>query len=71
MSRGIEELEKRVEHLESELDLLKELVKLQSKAQERYVPTYPPTPLNPYYGGTALLSHPFEPPYKITCGGEE
>ena len=63
----IEELQKRVEHLEAEVELLKELVKLQNKCSERIVPTYPPTPLQPYYSKEPTL----EPPYKFTCGGEE
>lgn len=62
----IEELQKRVEHLEIEVELLKELVKLQDKCPERIIPTYPPTPLSPYYSKEPTLS----PPYKITCGGE-
>ena len=61
----IEELQKRVEHLETEIELLKELVKLQNKCPERIIPTYPPTPLNPYYSKEPTL----EPPYKITCRG--
>ena len=65
---NIDELQKRVEHLETEVELLKELVKLHNKIPERVVPTYPPTPLNPYYSKEPTL----EPPYKITCkGGEE
>ena len=64
----IEELQKRVEHLETEVELLMELVKLQNKSQEKVIPTYPPTPLSPYYSKEPTL----EPPYKITCkGGEE
>lgn len=64
----IEDLEKRIEHLETEVELLKELVKLQNKATERVVPTYPLTPLNPYYSKEPT----FEQPYKITCeGGNE
>lgn len=63
----VEELEKRIEHLETEVELLKELVKLQNKCPERVVPTYPPTPLNPYYSKEPTL----EPPYKITCEGGE
>ena len=60
----IDELQKRVEHLETEVELLKELVKLQNKCPERVVPTYPPTPLQPYYEKEPTL----EPPYKFTCG---
>lgn len=60
----IDELQKRVEHLETEVELLKELVKLQNKYPERVVPTYPPTPLQPYYTKEPTL----EPPYKFTCG---
>ena len=63
----IEELQKRVEHLETEVELLKDLVKLQNKCQERVVPTYPPTPIEHYFSKEPTL----EPPYKITCGGEE
>lgn len=64
----IEELEKRIEHLETEVELLKELVKLQNKFPERVIPTYPPAPINPYYSEEPAL----KPPYKITCrGGEE
>lgn len=64
----IEELQKRVEHLETEVELLKELVKLQNKCPERIIPTYPSAPLQPYYYTKE------EPPYKnkIFCkGGEE
>lgn len=64
----IEELQKRVEHLETEVELLKELVKLQNKCPERIIPTYPSTPLQPYYYTEE------EPLYKnkIFCkGGEE
>ena len=63
----VEELEKRIEHLETEVELLKELVKLQNKCPERVAPTYPPTPLNPYYSKEPTL----EPPYKIACEGGE
>lgn len=64
----VEELQKRVEHLEVEVELLKELVKLQNKSQERVAPIYPPTPLNPYYSKGPTP----EQPYKITCkGGRE
>lgn len=63
----VKELEKRVEHLETEVELLKELVKLQNKCPERILPI-PSAPLQPYYGREPSL----EPPYKITCnGGEE
>ena len=66
MSR-IEELQKRVEHLETEIELLKELVKLQNKTPERIIPTYPQALTSPWYREPTL-----EPPYKITCkGGEE
>lgn len=58
---------KRVEHLETEIELLKELVKLQNKCSERVVPLCPSTPLRPYYGKEPTL----EPPYKFTCGGEK
>lgn len=65
----IEELQKRVEHLETEVELLKELVKLQNKCPERIIPTYPSTPLQPYY----CTEDPTpEPPYlknKILCKG--
>jgi hypothetical protein len=64
---NIEELQKRVMHLETEVELLKELVKLQNKCPERIVPTYPPTPLGPYFSKEPTL----EPPYKVTCGGEK
>lgn len=63
----IEELQKRIERLETEVELLKELVKLQNKCSERPVPTYPPTSIGPYFAEKPT----FEPPYKITCGGEE
>lgn len=64
----IEELQKRVEHLETEVELLKELVKLQNKSrEERYIPTSPSAPIQPYYSKEPTL----EPPYKFTCGGEE
>lgn len=63
----LEELQKRVEHLETEVELLKELVKLQNKCSERVMPTYPQTPLQPYYAKEPTL----EPPYKFTCGGKE
>lgn len=64
----VEELQKRVEHLETEVELLKELVKLQNKCPKRVVPTYPSTPLQPYYTKEPTL----KPPYKITCkGGKE
>lgn len=63
----VEELQKRVEHLETEVELLKELVKLQNKCPERAVPMCPPTLLNPYYSKEPTL----EPPYKITCKGGE
>lgn len=59
----VKELEKRVDHLETEVDLLKELVKLQSKCPERLVPI-PSAPLQPYYGREPSL----EPPHKFTCG---
>lgn len=71
---NVEELQKRVEHLETEVELLKELVKLQNKCPERICPgvktihTYPPEPIiQPYYPKEPT----FEPPYKVTCGGEE
>lgn len=63
----IDELQKRVEHLETEVELLKELVKLQNRCPERVIPTYPPTPLQPYYSKEPTL----EPPYKFTCGRTE
>lgn len=64
----IDELQKRIEHLETEVELLKELVKLQNKIPERGVPTCPSTPIQPYYSEGPTL----EPPYKFTCkGGEE
>lgn len=58
----IEELEKRVDHLETEVELLKELVKLQNKCSERIIPTYPQIPISPWYKEPTL-----EPPYKVTC----
>lgn len=60
-----EELEKRVEHLETEVELLKELVKLQNKSREDdwYIPARPSVPMQPYYSKEPTL----EPPYKITC----
>lgn len=62
----IDELQKRVEHLETEVELLKELVKLQNKCPERgVIPMCPSTPLPPYYSKEPTL----EPPYKFTCGG--
>lgn len=63
-----EELEKRVEHLETEVELLKELVKLQNKSREDgYIPNRPAMPMQPYYSKEPTL----EPPYKITCQGDE
>ena len=62
----LESLQKRVEHLETEVELLKELIKLQSGCPERVVPTHPTTPTSPWYREPTL-----EPPYKITCGGGE
>lgn len=61
----LEELQKRVEHLETEVELLKELVKLQNKSNnEWYIPVeHPATPLRPYYSKEPTL----EPPYKVTC----
>ncbi len=59
----IEELEKRVTHLETEVELLKELVKLQNRYPERVAPTIP---ISPWYKEPTL-----EPPYKVTCGGKE
>ena len=45
-----EELEKRVEHLETEVGLLKELVKLQNKSIEDWrIPNRPAMPMQPYY----------------------
>lgn len=61
----LEGLQKRVEHLETEVELLKELVKLQNKCPERIIPTYPSAPLQPYYTKEPTL----EPPYKFTCEG--
>lgn len=65
----VEELQKRVEHLETEVELLKELVKLQGKSREDwYIPAHPSVPIQPYYSKDPTL----KPPYKITCrGGEE
>lgn len=66
----IDKLEKRVEHLEAEVKILEELIQLQNKFSfsKRSVPTYlPPKPWNPYFS----KEPPLEPPYKITCGGEE
>ena len=45
----VEELQKRVEHLETEVELLKELVKLQNKISERTIPTCPQPPAIPIY----------------------
>ena len=65
--RTVKELEKRVEVLETEVELLKELIKLQNICSERSAPM-PSVPLQPYYGREPSL----EPPYKITCdGGKE
>ena len=58
-----DELQKRVEHLETEVELLKELVKLQNKCPEKLIPTCPSAPLRPYYTKEPTL----EPPYKFTC----
>lgn len=63
----VEELQKRVEHLETEVELLKELVKLQNKCPERLIPRHPSAPLQPYYTKEPTL----EPAYKFTCGGKE
>lgn len=65
----IDELQKRVEHLETEVELLKELIKLQNKnINDWYIPVeHPVTPLRPYYSKEPTL----EPPYKFTCGGED
>ena len=59
----IDELQKRVEHLETEVELLKELVKLQNKSShDWYIPVeHPATPLRPYYSKEPTL----EPPYKF------
>lgn len=62
----IEELQKRVEHLEIEVELLKELIKFQNKCPERIVPTYPLKPFNPYYSEPTC-----DPLYNITCRGEK
>lgn len=63
----VKELEKRVDHLETEVELLKELIKLQNKCPERIAPI-PSAPLQLYYKREPSL----EPPYKITCNeGEE
>ena len=62
----IEDLEKRIEHLETEVELLKELVKLQSKSREDwYIPAHPSMPMQPYYSKEPTLN----PPYKVTCEG--
>ena len=64
----IDDLQKRVEHLETELELLRELVKTQNKILERDVIICPPTPLQPYYTKEPTL----RPPYRFTCkGGKE
>lgn len=63
----VEELQKRIEHLETEVELLKELVKLQNKCSERDNPTYPSDPQQPYYTNEPT----FTPPFKFTCGGNE
>lgn len=62
--RTVKELEKRVEYLETEVELLKELVKLQNKCPKG-IPPIPPAPLQPYYEQEPS----FNPPYKITCNG--
>lgn len=58
----IEELQKRVEHLETEVELLKEIVKLQSKLPERIIGNNPQMPDTPWYREPFL-----ETPYKWTC----
>ena len=64
----IDDLQKRVEHLETEVELLKELVKTQNKILERDVIICPPTPIQPYDTNEPTL----RPPYKFTCkGGKE
>lgn len=63
----IDELQNRVEHLETEIDLLKVIVKVQNKCPKRIVPTSPITPLQPYHAKGPIP----EPPYKITCGCED
>lgn len=60
----VEELQKRVEHLETEVELLKEIIKLQSKLPERIVTTTPKAPDIPWYRQPFLET----PPYKWTCG---
>ena len=61
----IDELQRRIEHLETEVDLLKELVKLQNKIPEMNAPVYPSAPLQPYYAEEPTP----RPPYKTTCDG--
>lgn len=60
----IDELQKRVEHLEIEVELLRELVKTQNKILERDVFICPPTPIQPYD-----TEPTFRPPYRFTCKG--
>lgn len=62
----IDELQKRVEHLETEVELLKELVKLQNKSSHDWYipvehPVTPQQPISPWYKEPTL-----EPPYKFT-----
>lgn len=62
-----EDLEDKVERLEEEVELLKRLLELQRTLQKQDIPTYPATPLQPYYSKEPHL----KPPYKITCEGEK
>lgn len=62
------DLQKRVEHLETEVELLKELVKTQNKILERDVIICPSTPIQLYDTKEPTL----RPPYRFTCkGGKE
>lgn len=64
----MEELQKRVEHLETEVDLLRELVKLQGKSSnDWYIPVRPTVPMQPYY----IKEPTLEPSYKFTCEGDK
>lgn len=65
--KRLEELQKRVKLLETEVESLKDCIKIQSKLWERIVSAQPPTSIDPYYSKEPI----FEPPYKVTCGGEE
>ena len=62
MATKIEELQKRVEHLETEVELLKEIIKLQSKLPTRNIGNNPQMPDTPWYREPFL-----EKPYRWTC----